>query len=170
MPPRRASSLPRLSGLSSETPISTSSLSALTPQPHEVIVTAQASQAAALSIPQPTVPADEPSDAETLALPGMPGTSVREGVPNPIAEDGRERKITDPYEAAPEDPPVEESASAENIPTSDGASSAQSHDTPRSDCHVFDATIHNSKCACWADSNARTFLQVVRALRRLRCP
>ena len=50
--------------------------------------------------------------------------------PLPIVEEEMGRTMTDPYQAAAEGVTTDDTTHAENVPTSDGASSAQSHVTP----------------------------------------
>ena len=71
--------------------------------------------------PRPEPPAPEvTSDAETLALPGLPGATGDENVPSPVEEE-IERTMDDPYVragdglASGESPPVE--TAQEAVPT-----------------------------------------------------
>ena len=109
--PKRAASMPRLPG----------------PAPAESTGDATPSAAAnpitivpAVQIPAPVAvesgaepPAPEvTSDAETLALPGLPGATGDENVPSPVEEEV-ERTMDDPYVSAGEGLATGESAPVE---------------------------------------------------------
>ena len=70
--------------------------------------------AAVSSTPQQTATTDEPSDAETLALPGLPGAPAREDAHPPTIEEVRESTTTDPYQAAADEDAKSKKAAAEN--------------------------------------------------------
>ena len=94
-PPRRAISLPRIPGPepaeSSDNPATPGAVNPVADVP-----TAQASEsAAAQSQDQPSAP-EVTSDAETLALPGVPGTDENGPPPSPVEEEPPSATV-DPY-------------------------------------------------------------------------
>ena len=98
--PKRANSMPRLTDVRSTELTSDTTPSA----PVNPITTVPAAQIPAPVAVETTIPAPAPevvSDAETLALPGLPGTTGEENAPSPVEEEV-ERTTDDPYVSAVE--------------------------------------------------------------------
>ena len=93
-PPRRATSLPRIPGPEPESPDNPATPGAVSP-----VVAVPAVQisapTAAQSQDQPSAP-EVTSDAETLALPGIPGTEGNGPPPSPVEEEPQSATV-DPY-------------------------------------------------------------------------
>ena len=128
-PPRRATSLPRIPGPEpAESPDNPATSGAVSPV--AAVPTVQISApTAAQSQDQPSAP-EATSDAETLALPGIPGTEENGPPPSPIEEEPQSATV-DPYVSTVEGI-TEESTSTEAPPAqapteheSQGATSAR---------------------------------------------
>ena len=108
--PKRANSMPRLSDSTS-----TESASGTTPSapvnPITIVPAVQIPAPVAVETTTATPAPEVASDAETLALPGLPETTGDENVPSPVEEEV-ERTMDDPYVSA-----VEGVASGESAPT-----------------------------------------------------
>ena len=112
--PKRAASMPRISD---PAPAESTSNTAQAAKASPIIVVPIVqipAPAATQSRAEPSAP-EVTSDAETLALPGIPGAKEDEALPSPIEEEG-ERAMDDPYVSTVEGITTEETAYTEPPP------------------------------------------------------